>query len=472
MLFNSIEFALFLPFVFVIYWLIARYRSSWVNSFLLGSSYLFYGSWDWRFLILIVASSICDYLIGLNLAKASSKTQRRLLLTLSLVFNLGLLAVFKYANFFIESFVHSVRFFGLSFSASRLEIILPVGISFYTFQTLSYTIDIYRGKIQPTRSIVNFFAFVSFFPQLVAGPIERAAHLLPQFTTVKKFDVRIASDGLRQILWGFFKKVVIADNAAIIVNQVFSSELSYQPWELWYAAILFSFQIYCDFSGYSDIAIGLAKLFGFKLSKNFSFPYFSENLVEFWSRWHISLTSWFRDYVYIPLGGNRNGQIKRLRNVFVVFLVSGLWHGANWTFVFWGVLNSLIYITWDTTLSLRFSPSKISVALARPFLLISNFLVVTTLWVFFRAESINSAMSYLVRMYSVSKFESSGLQNSELSVIILFFLALEWYNRDVSFGLDIGHWSRIHRHLTYIVVVLLIFCFAIYGQQDFIYFQF
>ena len=329
MLFNSLEFAFFLPIVFCLYWLCNR-NLKLQNGVLLLSSYYFYSCWDWRFLSLITLSTIVDYCIGLGLKNEShSISIRKLLLWISVGVNIGLLGFFKYYNFFIEQFTTAFTLFGASFEGSTISIILPVGISFYTFQTLSYTIDVYRKKIEPTTNVLAFSAFVSFFPQLVAGPIERASNLFPQFIKKKQFDYTSAVDGMRQILWGLFKKMIIADNCAEIANTVFNSPTDHSASTLVLGAVFFAFQIYGDFSGYSDIAIGTARLFGFNLMKNFSFPYFSRDIAEFWRRWHISLSTWFRDYVYIPLGGSKTSKAKQIRNVFIVFIVSGFWHGAN-----------------------------------------------------------------------------------------------------------------------------------------------
>ena len=330
MLFNSIEFFIFLPVVFSLYWLINGKNIRLQNAFLVIASYFFYGWWDWRFLSLIAFSSTLDYFVGVGLGKTESTKKRKLLLLTSIAVNIGFLGFFKYFNFFAESFCEAFTFFGTSISDPiLLNVILPVGISFYTFQTLSYSIDVYKKKLQPTNDIISFFAFVSFFPQLVAGPIERATNLLPQFHKQRAFSYDQASDGMRQILWGLFKKVVIADNCAIYVNDIFSNFSNHSGSTLLLGAILFAFQIYGDFSGYSDIAIGTARLFGFNLMRNFAFPYFSRDIAEFWRRWHISLSTWFRDYVYIPLGGSRGGKWLNIRNVFIIFVVSGFWHGAN-----------------------------------------------------------------------------------------------------------------------------------------------
>ena len=344
MLFNSIDFAIFLPIVFILYWFVFQKNLRLQNLLIIIASYLFYGWWDYRFLALIAFSSLLDYSIGIALKKYEDKNTRKSLLILSLLVNLGFLGFFKYYNFFLDNFVDAFSLLGKPISVQGLNIILPVGISFYTFQTLSYTIDVYRQKLEPTKDIVSFFAFVSFFPQLVAGPIERASNLLPQFYIKRQFVYSSAIDGMRQILWGLFKKVVVADNCAAFANQIFDNYTDHSGSTLFFGVLFFTFQIYGDFSGYSDIAIGTSRLFGFNLMRNFDFPYFSRDIAEFWRRWHISLSTWFRDYVYIPIGGSKGGMAKKIRNVFVIFLVSGFWHGANWTFIIWGFLNALYFI--------------------------------------------------------------------------------------------------------------------------------
>jgi alginate O-acetyltransferase complex protein AlgI len=340
-LFNSVDFALFLPAIFFGYWFVFSNDLKRQNAFLIVASYIFYGWWDWRFLSLIIFSSLLDYFIALRLVRSSSERQRKMLLILSISVNLGFLAVFKYYNFFIENLSNSFTLMGGQLNVSQLEIVLPVGISFYTFQTLSYSIDVYRKKLKPTKDMISFFAFVCFFPQLVAGPIERATNFLPQFYVKRRFDYGKAVDGMQQILWGLIKKIVIADNCAIYANMIFDNSQNYSGSTLIFGAIFFSFQIYGDFSGYTDIAIGTSRLFGFNLKKNFNYPYFSRDIGEFWRRWHISLSSWFRDYLYIPLGGSRRKLPRSIANIFIIFIVSGLWHGANWTFVLWGVINAL-----------------------------------------------------------------------------------------------------------------------------------
>ncbi len=344
MLFNSIDFAIFLPIVFLLYWFVANKNLKLQNFLIVVASYLFYGWWDWRFLSLILFSTLIDYSVGIRLSKEENISKRKILLWISILINLGFLGFFKYYNFFLDNFITAFTFFGTPINAQGLNIILPVGISFYTFQTLSYTIDVYKRKLEPTRDFIAFSAFVSFFPQLVAGPIERATSLLPQFYKKRTFEYHKAVDGLRQILWGLFKKIVIADNSAQIANEIFNNSADYSGSTLVLGAIFFTFQIYGDFSGYSDIAIGTSRLFGFNLKQNFAFPYFSRDIAEFWRRWHISLSTWFRDYLYIPLGGSRGGTWMKVRNTFAIFIVSGFWHGANWTFIVWGALNALYFL--------------------------------------------------------------------------------------------------------------------------------
>src|SRR5918993_1069168 len=339
MYFNSIDFAIFLPIVFILYWFVFR-KLRFQNVLLILSSYLFYGWWDWRFLFLLFFSTLLDYFSGIQIYNAHSKQLKKLWLWTSVTINLGFLAFFKYYNFFIDSLIDT----GINIQPSTLQFILPVGISFYTFHGLSYVIDIYQNRIKAEKSFIDYALFVSFFPLLVAGPIERATHLLPQLKRPRSFDYSKAVDGLRQILWGLFKKVVIADNCAVIANTVFDGSGNYPGSAHVIGAIFFAFQIYCDFSGYSDIAIGTARLFGIDLLRNFSYPYFSRNIAEFWRRWHISLSSWFRDYLYIPLGGSKGGTWIKIRNTLLIFLVSGFWHGANWTFIAWGLLNALYII--------------------------------------------------------------------------------------------------------------------------------
>ncbi len=487
MLFNSIDFAVFLPIVFLLYWFITYKNLKLQNLLIVIASYVFYGWWDYRFLSLIFFSSIVDYFVGIGLLHKQSKKTRKLLLLTSLLVNLGFLGFFKYYNFFAENFAEAFTLFGYPIKTGSLHIILPVGISFYTFQTLSYSIDVYRRKLQPTRDFFAFLAYVSFFPQLVAGPIERATNLLPQFYKKRKFDYSSAVDGLRQILWGLFKKVVIADNCAEYANYIFNNSQSFDGPMLLLGAVFFAFQIYGDFSGYSDIAIGTSRLFGFNLMQNFAFPYFSRDVAEFWRRWHISLSTWFRDYLYIPLGGSRGGYLMKIRNTLIIFVVSGFWHGANWTFIVWGFLNALYIMP-----SIVFGTNRKNLDIVakgkifpnlREFVAMSLTFSLTLLaWVFFRATSISHAIDYLASMVTgffkrqaiidtlVMLYYKVGI---ELILLMLFFTVIEWFGRSGRYAIENTglKWKRQLRLLFYYLIVILIF---VYGgqQQEFIYFQF
>ena len=479
MLFNSIDFAIFLPLVFVLYWFGTNKKFKVQNLFLVFASYVFYGWWDWRFLSLIIFSSLIDYLVGLGLAKQENVKKRKLLLLTSIFVNIGFLGFFKYYNFFLESFVDAFSLFGKPINGSSLNIILPVGISFYTFQTLSYSIDVYRCRMKPTKDIISFFAFVSFFPQLVAGPIERAKNLLPQFYKKRAFDYSKAVDGLRQILWGLFKKIVIADNCATYANEIFTNYTDYSGSTLLIGAIFFAFQIYGDFSGYSDIAIGTARLFGINLMRNFAFPYFSRDIAEFWRRWHISLSSWFRDYVYIPLGGSRGGNWMKIRNIFIIFVVSGLWHGANWTFIAWGFINALYFlplmifkknrININTVAEGKFLPN------IKEFVQIGiTFFITTIAWVFFRSESIGSAFNYLNDLFSSTLFSIPSIYPGRYLLIIFFvFIIIEWLQRNKQHALQLDNIKlpKVINWSIYYTIVAIMFVFG-GTQQEFIYFQF
>ncbi len=478
MLFNSIEFALFLPIVFAIYWLLLNRNLRLQNSLLLAASYFFYGWWDWRFLSLIIFSSFVDFFIGVQLGKESEEAKRKRLLYLSILVNLGFLGFFKYFNFFAQSFADAFTLLGMSFEASRLSIILPVGISFYTFQTLSYSIDVYRRKLTPTTDIIAFFAFVSFFPQLVAGPIERATNLLPQFFKKRSLTAPQVVDGMRQILIGLFKKIVIADTCAMQVNTIFDNYGDYSGGTLLLGGIYFAFQIYGDFSGYSDIAIGTARLFGFKLMQNFAFPYFSRDIAEFWRRWHISLSTWFRDYLYIPLGGSRGGTAMKVRNTFAIFLVSGFWHGANWTFIAWGFINACYFLP---LLLAKKNRSNLDVVAENKWLpnikelfqIGLTFLITVIAWIFFRATSISHALDYLWLM--VTKFDLSLPQFIKLGLFInlAILLILEWLQRREQHGLALHQWKRpIRWTVYYLLIVTLIRDMTVPSNLDFIYFQF
>ena len=482
MLFNSIDFAIFLPIVFILYWFVFNKNLKYQNVLIVIVSYIFYGWWDWRFLSLILFSTIVDYTIGLSLKKQSNKRKRKLLLYSSLLVNLGFLGFFKYYNFFLDNFITAFSFFGTTINASSLNIILPVGISFYTFQTLSYTIDIYRKKLEPTKDFIIFSAFVSFFPQLVAGPIERATHLLPQFYKKRVFEYHKAVDGLRQILWGLFKKIVIADNAAEIANQIFNNSSDYSGSTLLIGALCFTFQIYGDFSGYSDIAIGTSRLFGFDLMKNFAFPYFSRDIAEFWRRWHISLSTWFRDYLYIPLGGSRGGTWMKIRNTFIIFIVSGFWHGANWTFIVWGALNAIYFLPLLLRNKNRVNTNNVAEGKLLPSIketlsILLTFALTVIAWIFFRAKNISHAWEYLTTIFSKSTFSIPnfpGMRNA-LTVIILItlFTIIEWLGREKEFAIENieNKLNKTSRRTVYYVLIIAIIYFS-GKEQQFIYFQF
>ncbi|MEM1084371.1 MAG: MBOAT family protein [Verrucomicrobiota bacterium] len=480
MLFNSLEFAIFLPIVFALYWSFRR-STGLQNGLLTVASYVFYGWWDYRFLGLILLSTAVDYLIGLRISSAKQRKARLGLLWTSIGVNIGILGFFKYFNFFVSSFEGAFSFLGIPLELGQMAIVLPVGISFYTFQTLSYTIDVYRGKVDATRDFIAFSAFVSFFPQLVAGPIERAGNLLPQVLAPRKFDLAEAEAGLRQVIWGFAKKLVIADNCAIYANQIFNDSGSVNGSALLVGAIFFSFQIYGDFSGYSDIAIGISRIFGIRLMRNFAYPYFSRDIAEFWRRWHISLSSWFKDYVYIPLGGSRGGNWIKVRNTLIIFLLSGLWHGANWTFVVWGLLNAIYFIPLILTGVNRRNMEVAGKGKLLPSagelggMLLTYGLIVIA-WVFFRAEDISHAFEYLGGMFSSTLFEipEFGSRRDALVhvVIIGVFFVGEWLGRHREFPIDGLKECRVGvRWFAYYLLVLATALCAGH-QQEFIYFQF
>ncbi len=477
MLFNSISFLIFLPVVFILYWGLFKKSLKLQNIFLLLSSYLFYGWWDYRFLALIAASTLVDYFIGRFLKNTGNEFHRKMLLSLSMIFNLGLLGFFKYYNFFIESWIDSWTTIGVDMNLSSLNIILPVGISFYTFQTLSYTIDVYRRKIEPTSNIINFSVFVAFFPQLVAGPIERAKHLLPQFSKKRVFNEERAISGIHLILWGLFKKIVIADSCAIYVNAIFNDYENMNSATLLLSAFYFAFQIYGDFSGYSDIAIGTGRLFGFDLMRNFNFPYFSRNIAEFWRRWHISLSTWFRDYLYIPLGGSRGSKWQQVRNVFIIFLVSGFWHGANWTFVIWGGLHALFFLPLLLGAQNRkhlnqVAENKLLPSFRELLQMLFTFGLTTFAWIFFRADSLADAVNFIKRIFTDLSFELQYLSieryNVEMLLIIGIFVLLEWFHRHLEHPFTGSFkWVKI------IAIILMLLTLGVYSdQQEFIYFQF
>jgi alginate O-acetyltransferase complex protein AlgI len=486
MLFNSIDFAVFLPIIFIFYWFVTNKNLKAQNILVVIASYVFYGWWDWRFLSLIIFSTVVDYTVGIKLKNEDNQLKRKVLLWTSILVNLGFLGFFKYYNFFLENFITAFSFFGKEINPNTLNIILPVGISFYTFQTLSYTIDVYKRKLDPTKDFIAFAAFVSFFPQLVAGPIERAKSLLPQFYNKRVFDYHKAVDGLKQILWGLFKKVVIADNAAEFANLIFNNSDSYPGSVLFLGAVFFAFQIYGDFSGYSDIAIGTARLFGFDLMRNFAFPYFSRDIAEFWRRWHISLSTWFRDYLYIPIGGSRGGLWMKIRNTFIIFIVSGFWHGANWTFIAWGALNAIYFLPLLLAKRNRthldiIAQGNIPPNAKEAIKMLMTFGATVIAWVFFRAENISHAFSYISEIFSKSiltlpkgsDFIGTGLHPFTLFFLLDVFILFEWLGREHQYAIsNLGFkWKRPFRYALYYAIIIAIFGFG-GKEQEFIYFQF
>lgn len=506
MLFNSFEFLIFLPIVFVLYWWVfgyamrgSKHQLVCQNALVVVASYLFYGWWDWRFLLLIAFTTICSYASGIAIGRSQVKWHKKAWMLGNVLINLFILGIYKYYDFFVGSLANLLQ---IDAQKHLLHLILPVGISFYTFQALSYSIDVYKGKLQPTTNLLAFTAFLSFFPQLVAGPIERATNLLPQFLQKRTFNYADGVDGLRQMLWGMFKKVVVADNCAFYVDQIFANIESHNAGTLAVAAVLFTFQIYGDFSGYSDIAIGLGKLFGIKLMRNFNVPYFSRDIAEFWRRWHISLTTWFRDYVYIPLGGSRPNLPQGtahptlykkaiiVRNTFIIFLLSGFWHGANWTFVLWGAYHAMLFLPLIlleknrkyTNVVATLSPNNpqpdfTSIKRLPTLLEIGQmaltFVLAVLGWIIFRSDSIEMTGIYLSRMLDVSLWGMPYLTNKVFTFLpLLIMLGMEWFNRAESHGLAMrGIHSKVVRYGIYMVLSLLIII-SMGPEQNFIYFQF
>ncbi|MBW1296528.1 MBOAT family O-acyltransferase [Aquimarina litoralis] len=483
MLFNSLDFFIFLPIVFVTYWLFFKKNLQLQNIFILIASYFFYAMWDWRFLFLIIASTTVDFFTGQLIHSSTSDSLRKRWLWISVIFNIGLLGFFKYYNFFIDSWIDFVNIFGYEMNSSwTLQIILPVGISFYTFQTMSYSLDIYYKRLAPTKDFISFATFVSFFPQLVAGPIERASNLLSQITTKRSFSYSQCKEGLKLIIWGLFKKVVIADAIAPIVDDIFANYTEYSASTLVLGVTLFSFQVYGDFSGYSDIAIGTSKLFGIELMSNFKFPNFSRNVAEYWQRWHVSLSTWFRHYVYIPLGGSRVSKLKSVRNIIIIFLVSGFWHGANWTFVIWGAIHALLYIPVFLMGRNRIYMNTVVAenswfpSIKEILQILLTFSLITFSRVFFRSESITDALGFLKQIYSNFGFEiyehPLGYRMIDYFVLLVLFVLYEYQiRRDERSPFKFK--SKIVRFVAYTLIILAMLLFFDDNiDRSFIYFQF
>ena len=477
MFFNSFAFAVFLPIVFLLYWFVFNKNKKYQNLILILASYYFYSCWDWRFLFLLVFSTFLDYSTGIKIEKSEKVSTRKFWFWLSIIVNLGFLGMFKYYNFFANSFAELLNGFGLKTSPFLLDVVLPVGISFYTFHGLSYVIDIYYKRIKAEYNFIDYSLFVSYFPLLVAGPIERATHLLPQVKVKRTFDFEKAQQGLYQLLWGLVKKVVIADTCATYANAIFDNYENMNSLSLILGAIYFAFQIYGDFSGYSDMALGMSKLFGIDLLKNFNYPYFSRDIAEFWRRWHISLSSWFKDYLYIPLGGSKGSKLKQVRNVFIIFVVSGFWHGANWTYLAWGFINAVYFLPLlllnrnrnnMETVALKWNLNSFRV-LGQ---IVTTFLLSTLAWVFFRAPTITDAVLYLKRILTNGEFVSQYLKNErynyELLIMVFLFVLIEWNNRFKEEPIS-GKYSTIKLTLCLLSLLAL----GTYSDyKEFIYFQF
>ena len=483
MLFNSFEFLIFLPIVFLSYWFVFR-RRWWRNLFVVVASYVFYSWWDWRFLILIALTSLFSFFSGLLLERYEGRRKlQKVVSATNIVLNLTILGIFKYYNFFVENLDMLFGMMGFHPDWVSMNVILPVGISFYTFQALSYSIDVYQKKLPATHDIVEFFAYISFFPQLVAGPIERATNLLPQFQRNRQFDYAKAVDGCRQMLCGFFKKIVVADSCGEIVNEAWEQYQVYPGISLFLLGVLFTIQIYCDFSGYSDIAIGCARLFGINLMRNFNFPYFSRSIPEFWRRWHISLTTWFRDYIYFPLGGSRCEKWKILRNVYIVWGISGLWHGASWHFVFWGLFHATLLAIYNifginTKYNNVVAYGKFLPSIKEFFQMALTFCLAVFGWIIFRAESMAQAIDYFVHMFT-NPFIAKGMRFGEATMWCILFLMIEWIQRDKQHALQFTNTKpfnyRIVRWTIYLIIIgmsYVAYMERFYDNSPFIYFQF
>ena len=477
MFFNSLTFAVFLPIVFLLYWFVFNKTKKTQNLLLILASYYFYSCWDWRFLFLLVFSTFLDYYTGIQIEKSEKEKTRKFWFWLSIGINLGFLGVFKYYNFFASSFAELLNDFGLKSSPFLLDVVLPVGISFYTFHGLSYVIDIYKKRIKAEYNFVDYSLFVSYFPLLVAGPIERATHLLPQVKVKRSFDFELAKQGLFQFIWGLVKKVVIADTCATYANAIFDNYSSMNSWSLILGAVYFAFQIYGDFSGYSDMALGMSKLFGINLLRNFNYPYFSRDIAEFWRRWHISLSSWFKDYLYIPLGGSKGGKSQQVRNTFIIFVVSGFWHGANWTYLAWGFINALYFLPLLLRNTNRSNIEMVQLnwnfdSVKVVFQIFYTFLLACLAWIFFRANSITDAVQYIKRIFTEGNFSSQYLTNErynyEMLLMIGLFVFVEWNNRLKEEPIS-GKYSWLRLSLA-VAAILALGTYSDY--KEFIYFQF
>ncbi|MFK7050324.1 MULTISPECIES: MBOAT family protein [Flavobacterium] len=477
MFFNSLSFAIFLPIVFILYWFIFGKNKNTQNIVLIVASYYFYSCWDWRFLFLLVFSTFLDYFSAIMMEKSTTGKMRKRWLWLTIGINLGFLGIFKYYNFFVQSFTDLLKDFGFQMNPTLLQLILPVGISFYTFHGLSYVLDIYYKRIKAEHNFIDYSLFVSYFPLLVAGPIERATHLLPQVKTKRYFNAEKAKEGVYQIIWGLFKKIVIADNCATYADAVFDNYQSMNSLSLILGAVYFAFQIYGDFSGYSDIALGTSKLFGIDLLKNFNYPYFSRDIAEFWRRWHISLSSWFRDYLYIPLGGSKGSMWTKIRNTFIIFLVSGFWHGANWTFIFWGLLNAIYFLPLLLQNKNRSNMGEIEMgwnvnSIKTILNILCTFVLTTIAWIFFRSNTITESIRYIQKMVTNFHFNTQYLSNErysfELLFLLLAFVLVEWFNRS-----KIEPLSGKRTWLKVTLVIIALLTLGVYSDyKEFIYFQF
>lgn len=477
MTFTTPTFLIFFAFVYSLYWALGRKGQ---NLLILVSSLIFYGWWDWRFLFVLLFNAGIDFAVALALMRTESPRGRKQLLGVSLLTNLGVLCFFKYCNFFIDSFTNAATMLGLPVHSFTLGVILPIGISFYTFQALSYTIDVYRRRLPAITDAVAYFSFITFFPHMVAGPIQQAKHLLVQFEHERHFRWGESVDGARQMLWGFFKKMVIADNLAPVVAYPYTNPTSATGWELLLATYCFAFQIYCDFSGYTDIAIGCARMFDLHMTRNFAYPYFARTIPEFWRRWHITLSTWFREYLYIPLGGNRVGPWRRQFNVVIVFAVSGFWHGANWTFIIWGLLHASYFLAYQVVLGDGAADGQGPVggegrlpSLRSLAAMVLTFHLTCLGWIFFRANSLGDAL-LVVHKIGASLLSGRFVNPGGKSAVLLIgmLLAIEWLGRRSSHPLHLDPWPWPARWAAYYVLVASILLFANVNYIPFIYFQF